>query len=64
MTTSSTIQITGLTEAQVLCLTVKLESLGYVYDTDFTTLYGAAMTITGLRVINRFAAIDLLPICL
>ena len=51
------IDITNLTEADVTRATAVLDDLGYRYDVDYTTLYGAGWAIVGLSCRDGGAAV-------
>src|SRR2546429_604820 len=52
-----TIEITHIAEAAVLSASALLDARGLSYDEDYTTLYGAAGAIVGLRFANPVAAV-------
>jgi hypothetical protein len=46
------IDIKDLSEQDVVLLSVMLDDNGFKYDEDYTTLYGARRTVTGLRIMS------------
>lgn len=50
------IDITGITEDEVVSASALLDESGFEYDEDYTTLYGPRWAIIGLQVANPNAA--------
>jgi hypothetical protein len=46
------IDIKDLSEQDVVLLSVMLDDNGFKYDKDYTTLYGAGWTVTGIRIMS------------
>jgi hypothetical protein len=46
------VDITELSEEDVVLISVMLDDNGFQYDEDYTTLYGAGWTITGVRIMS------------
>jgi len=49
-------RVTEITEAEVVRASTHLEQLGYEYDVDYTTLYGANGAPVGLEITSEGAA--------
>lgn len=46
------IEVTGLTETDVVRFSAALDAAGFKYDEDYTTLYGDRWEITGLVIVG------------
>jgi hypothetical protein len=46
------IDISGLTEEDVVLISVILDDNGFTYDEDYTALYSAGWAVTGVRIMN------------
>lgn len=46
------VDITELSEEDVVLISVMLDDNGFRYDEDYTTLYGPGWTITGVRIMS------------
>src|SRR4051794_30147869 len=49
------IEITGLSETDVVRFSAALDAAGFKHDEDYETLYGAGWAITGLRIMGAAA---------
>ena len=50
------LQITGITEDEVVSASALLDESGFQYDEDYTTLYGAGWAVVGIEFTNADAA--------
>ena len=46
------VDITELSEEDVVLISVMLDDNGFQYDEDYTTLYGPGWTVTGVRIMS------------
>lgn len=56
------IEIHDLSEDDVNAIGERLEEWGYVFDEDYTVLYGRGLELVGLRFMNSQAACDVISI--